>query len=126
MLCRRCLKCNAFGAWSSDLRTIQKAHHVTLDGEFAKRVKLEPHPQPKKFDNWENRAAIRCVKCHEDWGIKALCQGVSYHVLKASGFVIVGPHDERSRQKRWKDVPFAIEELSVEDMKIMSQRASSE
>jgi ATP-dependent RNA helicase DDX58 len=120
----RCLQCNAFGTWNTDLRTIAEVHHVTLDENYESRVILQPHPKPKKFDNWEMRAKILCKNCRKDLGTKAIFNGVPYCVLKISSFIIIGPYGERHVCKKWKDVPFEVDELSPADMQSMCNRAA--
>jgi ATP-dependent RNA helicase DDX58 len=118
----RCIKCEAFGVWSQDLRTIKQTHHVLIGDEgFEKRITLVPHPRPKKYDNWEKKAKIICKECSQEWGIKALCDNIPYCVLAVCNFVIVDPNGDRKVVKKWKDVIFPVPELSLEDMRNMNQ-----
>jgi len=118
----RCIKCEAFGVWSQDLRTIKQTHHVLVgDNGFENRISMVPHTRPKKYDGWEKKAKVICKECSQEWGIKALCSNIPYFVLAVCNFIIIDPNGERKVVKKWKDVVFPVPELSLDDLKNMNQ-----
>lgn len=115
----RCFKCNAFGVWNVDLRTIKSSHHVVLDPDFKSQIEIEPHPRPKAYDDFEKKGKLLCKMCGLDWGISALYKNVPVYMLKVCSFVVEDPNSQRLFYKKWKDVPFPVNELLPEDMKIL-------
>lgn len=113
----RCFKCDSLGVWSCDLRTIKQSHHVVLDTEFRNRINVEAHPKPRKYDDFEKKGKVLCNKCGYDWGITALYKNVPVYLLKVCSFVVEDQAFDRNTYKKWKDVPFQVNELTPEDMK---------
>lgn len=115
----RCFKCDAFGVWNVCLRTIKGSHHVVLDPDFKDQIVVEPHPRPKAYDNFEKKGKLLCKKCSLDWGISALYKNVPVYMLKVCSFVVEDPNGQRQFYKKWKDVPFPVDELLPEDMQAL-------
>jgi len=78
---------------------------------------VQPHPNPRSYDDWEKKEKIHCKKCRQDWGIKANYQSVPCSVVKICSFVVVDPYEKRSYCKKWKDVTFPVAELSEQDIR---------
>ena len=113
----RCFKCDAFAVLSDDIKVVQSAHHVINDLSFNKeRVIIEPMPRPEKFGEWEHRYKIYCKECKFYWGVQALYRTIKFSVIKIENFVVNTPHGDKQRYKKWKECPFFIERLSVEDL----------
>ena len=61
---------------------------------------------------------IFCKKCGEDWGVTALISRVEWLCIKICSFVLEFPDKDRPPRmfKKWKDLPFGIEEASMEEI----------
>ena len=61
---------------------------------------------------------IFCKKCGEDWGVTALISNVEWLCIKVSSFVLEfqDRYPPRRMYKKWKQLPFDIEEASMEDI----------
>ena len=61
---------------------------------------------------------IFCKQCHEDWGVTALINNVEWMCIKICSFVLEFPDKDRPRRmyKKWKDLPFGIQEASVDEL----------
>ena len=118
-----CFKCSQFAAMSEDIRKIESSHHVVLDKTYKERIIIRPHPAPKHYENFELTGKIYCNKCNQDWGIQALYKKVPFPVMKITSFVF---EDERTKMKttykRWKEVPFEVPTLTVEDLTSMANQ----
>lgn len=55
----RCRKCDAFACMSSDIRTVEKAHHVIIDPEFSDRRTEKYQPKHIKISGG-CETVIRC------------------------------------------------------------------
>lgn len=115
----RCLKCDNFAAYSTDIRKIEASHHVILDKDYKTRIIIRPHPAPKKFENFELTGKIFCKRCHTDWGIMGVYKKVSFPVVKVCSFIVINEDDQRRVYKRWKEVPFTVNNLTPDDLQEM-------
>lgn len=123
----RCQKCDSFTAYSSDIRKIEASHHVILDPEYHKRIKIRPHPAPKTFENFELTGKIFCKRCHADWGIMGVYKKVSLPVVKVCSLIIIREEDgDRKVYKRWKEVPFQVQALTPDDLQKMMDHHTNE
>ena len=79
---------------------------------------FKEHLNPRKIDDIEFNKKIFCKKCHEDWGVTALIYNVEWLCIKISSFVVEFPEKDRPRQifKKWKNLPFAIQEADQEEI----------
>ena len=79
---------------------------------------MKEHRNPKKIDDIEMNKKIFCKKCHEDWGVTALIYNVEWLCIKISSFVLEFPERDRTPRiyKKWKDLPFAIQEADEEEI----------
>ena len=122
----RCLKCDNFAVYSTDVRTIENSHHVVIDDDFERRIKIRPHPNPKKWENLKLTGAIFCNKCHIPWGIKGVHNKVAFPIIKIANFVITDEFDRRDTCKKWKDAPFSVEPLTPADLSNFVAESSSD
>lgn len=122
----RCLKCDNFTTFSSDIRKIEASHHVILDPEYRKRIKIRPHPAPKTFENFELTGKIFCKECHADWGIMGVYKKVSFPVVKVCSLIVIRQDGERKVYKRWKEVPFRVQTLTPDDLQKMMDHHKNE
>ena len=82
------------------------------------QVDIKKHPNPKIIDDIEMNKKIYCKKCHEDWGVTALISGVEWMCIKICSFVLEfpDPNPRRKMFKKWKELPFGIQEASVDEI----------
>ncbi len=119
----RCLKCDSLACMSDEIRKVEQSHHVVLDDEFNSRIVKEPHPNPKAYDEFCKTHKVFCGKCKFDWGIVAIYKKIPVPVTKVSSFVLVDQNNKRTTCKKWKDVPFVVQELSPDDLQQLSASA---
>ena len=112
----RCFNCDAFAAFSSDFRTIKDSHHVIIDPAFQDRTRVETHPRPFKIDDISKDGKIYCAQCGYDWGITATYKRAKFPIVKLVSFILVDGRDKRNTVKKWKDAPFSVEPLTLEDI----------
>ncbi|XP_067017165.1 ATP-dependent RNA helicase DHX58-like isoform X3 [Acropora muricata] len=114
----KCRKCKEFVCQAHDVRRIKGSHHVIINRECRDtKVDMKEHRNPKKIDDIEMNKKIFCKKCHEDWGVTALIYNVEWLCIKISSFVLEFPGRDTTRMyKKWKDLPFAIQEADEEEI----------
>ncbi|XP_063328317.1 ATP-dependent RNA helicase DHX58-like [Pelmatolapia mariae] len=112
-LCRNCFTPVASG---SDIQLVDNTQYVNVSPDFknhykvAERVILE-----RSFEDWEPGCRIRCKKCNKEWGFE-----IKYkkHVLMPNlaikNFALETPKG-RITVKKWKDVPFTVEDFDYEE-----------
>ena len=93
-------------------------HLVSFFSFLITKVDMKEHRNPKKIDDIEMNKKIFCKKCHEDWGVTALIYNVEWLCIKISSFVLEFPGRDRTTRmyKKWKDLPFAIQEADEEEI----------
>ena len=112
----RCMTCDNFATVSSDFRRIKDAHHVVVDRDFFKRVDVVPYSKPRMFDSMNAAGSIRCSKCGQVWGDKATYKHVTFPLLKIASFVMIDSRERRDSCKRWKDSPFEVQQITLDDL----------
>ena len=90
-----------------------KEHCVTVNKDFDGQTIFEECIRQKTFRNhWTKTATIKCRKCSNDLGVKALYKDHSYNVLKANSFELFDPDASCVGPfKTWNEVPFKIHKL---------------
>jgi len=88
---------------------------------YKERVVIEPHPAPKKFENFELTGKIYCIKCHWEWGVMGVYKKVPFPFINIAKFVVVNPNNVRNKYKRWKDVVglFEVNPITPNDLEKM-------
>ena len=82
------------------------------------QVVMKICPSPKKIDDVEFNKKIYCKNCGQDWGVTVRINDVEWLCIKISSFVVQfpGPNPQRIMKKKWKDLPFGIEEATFEEL----------
>ncbi|XP_059203544.1 ATP-dependent RNA helicase DHX58-like [Centropristis striata] len=113
LLCRNCLKSVAS---ASDIKLLENAHFVNVNPDFEKNYKLGGKVMlPRTFEDWEPGCTIRCSNCDKDWGFQMKYKGsVMLPNLAIKNLALETPNG-RMTVKKWKDVPFTVEDFSFED-----------
>ncbi|XP_073462196.1 ATP-dependent RNA helicase DHX58-like [Aquarana catesbeiana] len=108
--CRNCATAVGHG---SDFRVVEGVHHVNINPTF--KDYYEEYTAPidlgKKMKEWVPGGAIRCTFCQGDWGFIMIYKAVPLPVVSIKNFIIETP-EERKPCKKWKDVPFSIEQFN--------------
>ncbi|PVD29709.1 hypothetical protein C0Q70_08965 [Pomacea canaliculata] len=120
----RCRKCDAFACMSSDIRTVEKAHHVIIDPEFSDRRTEKYQPKHIKISgDMCQQGKLHCKECGLDWGIVAQHSGTTFPVIKIDSFTVVDEVGRRDAPKKWRNTNFPVEELSLEELLQYRRRA---
>jgi len=83
---------------------------------YKERVVIEPHPESKKFENFELSGKILCTVCRWNWGVIGVYKKVPFPIININNFVVVKPNNMREKYKRWKEVPFSVKPISADDL----------
>ncbi|XP_043392810.1 probable ATP-dependent RNA helicase DHX58 isoform X3 [Chelonia mydas] len=107
-----CINCNVAVCHGSDLRTVEKMHHVNVNPDFkiyynATSAKVEI---PRNFKDWKPGGSISCANCGQAWGMEMIYRSVTLPILSIKNFVVATP-DGNKQTKQWSRVTFAIEEF---------------
>ncbi|XP_053706764.1 probable ATP-dependent RNA helicase DHX58 isoform X1 [Synchiropus splendidus] len=113
LLCRECHEPVARG---SDIRVVDNVHYVNINPRFRKFYKLGALVVlDKSFADMEPGHMIACQNCGKDWGSEIKYKGIAvlpnisikhFTVEMPSGRVVV---------KKWKKVPFMVEEFNLSE-----------
>jgi len=102
---------------------VQYSWYVTLHSicvsclfRYKERVVIEPHPEPKKYENFELSGKIYCKVCHWNWGVMGVYKKVPFPIINIECFVVVNPLNMRDKYKRWKEVPFDVDAICPDDL----------
>ncbi|XP_014893336.1 ATP-dependent RNA helicase DHX58 [Poecilia latipinna] len=114
ILCRNCFAEVASG---SDFKLLENAHYVNVNPDFKNRYKLGVKVVlERRFEDWEPGCTVSCNNgnCNKDWGFEMKYRKVAILPnLAIKNFALETP-DGRITVKKWKDVPFMVEEFTFE------------
>ncbi|XP_054844711.1 ATP-dependent RNA helicase DHX58 isoform X1 [Eublepharis macularius] len=107
-----CINCSEAVCHGSDLRTVEKTHHININPNFSLyyRKSLDHVEIPRTFKDWKPGSSISCGKCGQAWGMEMIYRRVPLPMLAVRNFVMESP-DGRRTYKQWSKVTFAIEEF---------------
>nr|WBR62860.1 RIG-I like receptor 1 [Azumapecten farreri] len=114
----RCGKCQDYICMSSDVKTIMSAHHAVICDDITDRVAAKRLNRSQYSDQQLQSGVgkITCRKCGSDLGNVSIYNGIQFPIIKISSFSIVDAYGMADSKKKWKQVPFNVSELSVEDL----------
>lgn len=113
LLCRNCFKSVASG---SDIRLLDNAHFVNVNPDFEKHYKVGGQVNlGKRFDDWEPGRTINCSSCDKKWGFEMKYKKVALLPNIAISDMALETPEGRLTVKKWKDVPFTVEDFSFEE-----------
>nr|ADI75503.1 DExD/H box RNA helicase [Paralichthys olivaceus]ADM18136.1 LGP2 [Paralichthys olivaceus] len=115
LLCRNCFKSVASG---SDIKLIDNVHHVNVNPAFEKHYKVGGQViLPKMFDDWEPGRIISCNNgnCNKEWGFEMKYKEIALLPNLAIKHLFLQTPDGRMTVKKWKDVPFTVDNFSFEE-----------
>lgn len=114
ILCRNCFADVASG---NDFRLLENAHYVNINPGFKNFYKLGGKVVlERSFEDWEPGCTVNCKNgnCNKDWGFEMKYKEVArLPNLAIKNFALETP-DGRVTVKKWKDVPFMVNEFSFE------------
>ncbi|XP_061568721.1 probable ATP-dependent RNA helicase DHX58 [Cololabis saira] len=115
LLCRNCFHPVA---WASDIKLLENAHFVNINPDFENNYKVGGQVMlPKTFEDWEPGCTISCKngQCSMNWGFQMKYKKIALLPnLAIKNFALETP-DGRVTAKKWKDVPFMVEDFSFEE-----------
>ncbi|XP_039979860.1 probable ATP-dependent RNA helicase DHX58 [Xiphias gladius] len=115
LLCRNCFKHVASG---SDIKLVDNAHYVNVNPDFVRHYKVGGQVRlPRTFEDWEPGRTISCSNgnCNKDWGFEMKYKkSALLPNLAIKNLALVTP-DGRTTVKKWKDVPFTVEDFSFKE-----------
>ncbi|XP_050399101.1 antiviral innate immune response receptor RIG-I isoform X2 [Patella vulgata] len=113
----RCFGCTDFACISTDIRTIRHSQYTVVDKSFKTRYITKDHKAPMEFHGFLKKSKIFCKSCNHDWGIEALYQNAEYPLIKIESFVIEDSDGKKTTIKKWKNIPFYVQEISDDDLR---------
>ncbi|XP_038046269.1 antiviral innate immune response receptor RIG-I-like [Patiria miniata] len=117
LICRRC---GAEACTVDDIKCIENAHHVVLNDTFEDRCRFIDLPSKSVCADMELRKRIMCdnkeKKCTQDWGHQMLYKGCVVNLISPKYFVFKMEKGPNRIFKKWKDAPFKIEKLLLEEL----------
>ncbi|XP_020488255.2 probable ATP-dependent RNA helicase DHX58 [Labrus bergylta] len=113
LLCRNCLKPVTSG---SDIKIIDNVHYVNVSPEFKNYYKVgEQVMLEKTFEDWEPGHIISCNSCSERWGYEMNYKKFGLLPNVAIKHFALKTPEGQTLKKKWKDVPFTVEEFSFKE-----------
>nr|KAG5687676.1 hypothetical protein BaRGS_027568 [Batillaria attramentaria] len=113
----RCRTCDTYACMSSDIKTVERSHHVIVDLDFRDRSIEKPHPKPGLYGvELEKKGKLHCKNCGADWGIIVRYRDTKFPVIKIDSFVVVDEYGKRDAPKKWKNTTFATDELTLPEL----------
>uniref|UniRef100_A0A3Q2PDH9 RNA helicase n=1 Tax=Fundulus heteroclitus TaxID=8078 RepID=A0A3Q2PDH9_FUNHE len=114
ILCRNCFAPVASG---NDFKLLENSHYVNINPAFRNHYKLGGKVVlEKRFEDWEPGCTVSCNNgnCNKDWGFEMKYKEVALLPNVAiKNFALQTPAG-RTTVKKWKDVPFMVEEFSFQ------------
>ncbi|XP_053406754.1 ATP-dependent RNA helicase DHX58-like isoform X2 [Mercenaria mercenaria] len=121
----RCLNCNHFICFLSDIRKIQGAHHVVVDEEVSERLISFRNPHPRFIDEeLKFDGAIFCGNpdCQRELGGVCEYKHAEFPLLKIKNFRVVSRNGVGNTFKQWKKANFEVEPFTLEDLRDVVER----
>ncbi|XP_068574914.1 ATP-dependent RNA helicase DHX58 [Cebidichthys violaceus] len=113
LLCRNCLTSVASG---SDIKLLDNSHYVNVNPDFKKHYKVGGEVMlEKSFEDWEPGRTINCSKCNQDWGFEMKYKKVALLPNLAIKKLALKTPEGSTTVKKWKDIPFTVEDFSFEE-----------
>ncbi|XP_037349872.1 ATP-dependent RNA helicase DHX58 isoform X2 [Talpa occidentalis] len=110
LLCINCMEAVGHG---SDLRKVERAHHVNVNPNFSIYYSISKQPVNigRDFKDWYPGGAISCRNCGEVWGLQMIYRSVKLPALKVRSMLLETPQG-RVQIKQWSRVPFSVPEFN--------------
>jgi hypothetical protein len=121
----RCLNCNHFICFLSDIRKIQEAHHVVVDEAVSTRLISFRNPHPRFIDDeLKFDGAIFCgnIDCQRELGGVCEYRHAEFPLLKIKNFRVVNKNGQGNTYKQWKKANFNIEAFTLDDLRRVVER----
>ncbi|XP_034076205.1 probable ATP-dependent RNA helicase DHX58 [Gymnodraco acuticeps] len=114
LVCRSCFTSVAPG---SDLRLLDGVHYVNVNPDFEKNYKVGGQVVlEKSFEDWEPGCKVCCRECDKDWGYEMKYKGDALLPnLSIKNLALDTPNNGRLTLKKWKDIPFIVEDFNYEE-----------
>ncbi|XP_062594925.1 antiviral innate immune response receptor RIG-I-like [Saccostrea cucullata] len=114
----RCQKCSQYVCMSNEVRKIQNAHHACICDDIKERVVGQRLPRPQ-FQDDDLKCAVGkllCKSCGSDLGNVSIYRNAQFPILKIESLLMEDSMGRRDVKKKWKSVPFAVQEITADDI----------
>ncbi|XP_063328316.1 ATP-dependent RNA helicase DHX58-like isoform X3 [Pelmatolapia mariae] len=113
LLCRNCFTPVASG---SDIKLVENMY-VNVNPAFKKHYTFgDQLTLERSFKDWEPMHTISCEICNQKWGNEIKYKKCAILPnLAIKNFVLESPGQERLPVKKWKDVPFTVEDFNFKE-----------
>ncbi|XP_061175389.1 antiviral innate immune response receptor RIG-I-like [Saccostrea echinata] len=114
----RCQKCSQYVCMSNEVRKIQNAHHACICDDIKERVLGQRLPRPQ-FQDEDLKCAVGkllCRSCGSDLGNVSIYKNAQFPILKIESLLMEDSMGRRDVKKKWKSVPFAVQEITADDI----------
>uniref|UniRef100_A0A665SXB8 RNA helicase n=1 Tax=Echeneis naucrates TaxID=173247 RepID=A0A665SXB8_ECHNA len=115
LLCRNCFTPVASG---SDIKLVDNAHYVNINPDFKRHFKVGGQVRlPRSFEDWEPGRTISCNygNCNRDWGYEMKYKKIALLPNLAIKNLALETPDGRVTVKKWKGIPFSVEDFSFQE-----------
>lgn len=125
----KCLQCGAFICFSHNIKCIKGAHHIIIDPEADKRLKLQrdtpyfTEPEGIKYGGQLYCAEIRCQK---RLGSVCTYNDIGFPLITLKAFKVVNSNGNGNNFKKWKKVPCVIDVFTPEDLNKLTEERLAE
>ncbi|XP_061837264.1 ATP-dependent RNA helicase DHX58-like isoform X1 [Nerophis lumbriciformis] len=113
LLCRNCLAPVARG---SDIQLVEDQHYVNVNPDFKEKYNIgQKLVLDRTFEDWEFGCMMMCNNgsCRNTWGHEVLYKKVALLPNVAIKHFTLETADGRTTVKKWKDIPFAVDDFSL-------------
>ena len=125
----QCINCSTTICKSKDLRTIQKAHHILVNKEFADRLIMARSPIPAFQEEdlkYDGQVFCSNPECRGDLGGVCEYKSLEFPLLSLKRLRFVKSDGQGACFKQWKRVACYIAELTLDDLReIVEERRAN-
>lgn len=117
----QCLNCSTFLCMSDDIKKIQNSHHVLVNEEFARRLRMIRSPVPEfEEEDLKYDGAVYCSKPDCQGKLGGVCEykHLEFPLFKIRYLRFVDRNGRNGRNyKKWKKINFYIEPFTLDDLR---------
>lgn len=123
----QCSNCSTPVCMTDDVRTIQNAHHIIVNSEFAERLIMlrSQIPEYEEEDlKYDGTSICSNPDCRRELGGVCEYKTLEFPLLKLKCINFIGRNG--GSFKKWKKVPYFIQEISLDDLReIVEERKAN-
>eukprot|EP00057_Strongylocentrotus_purpuratus_P011379 XP_011665853.1 PREDICTED: probable ATP-dependent RNA helicase DHX58 [Strongylocentrotus purpuratus] len=111
-----CIKCFKESCCLDDIRSIRNQHHVVTSDLFLDKMKLIDLKKQPIIDGFTHQQKIHCGNCQHKWGTMVVYQQQELPLIAIKNFTLKDDKGKKWFPKAWKDVPFVISSIDMDDL----------